>query len=523
MTGRLHAPNSPVYGGSHGNQDGRELPPRVPVVVVGAGPSGLCLAAELALAKVDCVVLERQPRRAAETRAMVLHSRTLEYFDMRGSVRGFVDEGFRYDRYPIGSPRADVDLTRLPSRHACALAVPQFRTEAFLEARALSAGVPVAYGAEVSDIVPSAGCAVVAVKHGVNVRHITADYVVGCDGAHSTVRQRAGIAFPGTRYSSYVLSADVFLTSPPRPGPWASFSRVGMIILLPAGGDMWRVIVYDYRDRSDRPGDSLTQDVVRSLMRRICGTDFGWRGAERFSRYRCERHQVEEYRRGRVLLAGDAAHIHPPTGGKGLNTGIADAMNLGWKLGRVLKTSAPDGLLDSYQEERGADATRVLRFTDVLLRFNTARGLAWRGLRRLALEAVLPARPAQRFLADALSGLGTTYRRPRERPPTGDRIPDMEVWDGSGSTRLFKTLRSGKFVLLSCRDRPSRLLPDPSATSSVIMVRSEQAGSMAGTEVLVRPDGYIAWSGRAPNPSLTAAMARWGAETPMSTRERGSR
>ncbi|MEV1053811.1 FAD-dependent monooxygenase [Streptomyces sp. NPDC049887] len=460
------------------------VPPRhAEVAIVGAGPTGLTLAAELALRGTEAVVLEQLSARQPTSRSLVLHARTLEYLDMRGLAESAVLAGHRFSTYPLGSARSSVRLSGLPTRFPFALSLPQNRTEAMLERHASVLGARVIRRARV--IALSSDAEQVRLTLDVNGlrREMTCSWLVGCDGSHSTVRRAAEIAFPCRRYPDWVISADVELRTP-LSEPWSRFSADGMVIALPWGDSRGRFIIYDYRN----PGSvhELTEEGLRKTLLRTAGRDFGVRKSLSMSRYRCEQGHAATYRQGRVLLAGDAAHVHPPTGGQGLNTGVADALNLGWKLSTAIADTEAEHLLDSYNAERSRAVSRILRWTDALLKFNTMSTVLGRAARRgLLFAAPLPF--LQRRMAMTLSGLDVTYRTQEDAGPVGDRVPDIPVFFAGRPQRLYEVLRRGRPVHLS-RSPANR--PMHGAVHAFPLLAAEQL--LLYGDILVRPDGYIA-------------------------------
>ncbi|MGI5526130.1 FAD-dependent monooxygenase [Streptomyces syringium] len=464
---------------------GAVLPDAVQVAVVGAGPVGLQLAGELALRGIDCAVLEREPHIAQATRALVLHARTLEYFDMRGIAEPFVAAGHRYLHYPLGTARAEASFTTLDSSFAYALALPQHRTEALLQAYARGKGALLVRGAEVTGLLQEADGVVLTVRQAGQVRRIRAAYVAGCDGARGPMRRLAGIPASRSVYPYDVTSIDARLDLDSQQ-PWSRSARDGMALLLPFGDGRWRIILYDYRPRGTGGAPTSGLDRAETLLRRLSGRDLCLRDVQWISRYRCERVQAARYRRHRVVLAGDAAHVHPPTGGQGLNTGIADAMSLGWRLASAAADPRHDGLLDAYAKERRQAAERVLRLTGALLHLNAAPSLWACAVRAVGLRtARLPV--VRQRLAVALAGLPQATRAD-SRLRSGQRVPDLllRAAPGQGAPgRLFEALRSGHHVHLT----PACGTPDPRAADlahPLLTARSDACRRAC----LVRPDGH---------------------------------
>lgn len=464
------------------------------VLMVGAGPTGLMLACELALGGVPVTVLEERTSTPNITRAFAVHARTLELLDGRGLVDELLDRGLKVESVaPPGG--ATLDLSELPTRFGMVLIVPQSGTEHALEARAGELGVRVRRGAEVVGLRQDDAGVTVELTGGETLR---AEYVVGCDGAHSTVRRLVGIDFVGKQYETHILLADVRLASPPEETLFAQTSTEGVVLFVPFGDGWFRAIAWD-RLREQAPlEEPVTLDEMRDAFRRIAGDDYGMTEMRWSSRFLSERRQARHYRSGRVFLAGDAAHVHSPLGGQGMNTGLGDAFNLGWKLALAIRGQAPPWLLDSYERERHPVGAAVLRLTDA---FNQVvlSSAATRRVRVMILGIVLRIPRTRRFLAERLSGIGIAYPRSKDEDwLVGRRMADVNC----GGTRLYELLRAGKFVLVTAA---------PVDVGDCDVVQAVDNRPELPDAVLVRPDGYVAWaSERLPHPAeVRAAIAHW--------------
>ncbi|MBU8808520.1 FAD-dependent monooxygenase [Mycolicibacterium goodii] len=463
------------------------------ILVVGAGPTGLMLACELALGGAKAVLLEERTSAPNITRAFAVHARTLELLDGRGLAQDLVARGLPVREVtPPGG--VVLKLSELPTEFGMVLIVPQSGTEHLLEARATELGVDVRRGASVVGVEQDADGVTVRLADGDSLR---GSYVVGCDGAHSAVRTFAGIDFVGKQYETHILLADVRLASPPEETLFARTGVEGVALFIPFGDGWFRAIVWD-RLREQAPlSEPVTLDEIKDAFGRITGQNYGMSDMRWSSRFLSERRQARTYRRGRVFLAGDAAHVHSPLGGQGMNTGLGDALNLGWKLAAVVGGRAPGWLLDSYERERHPVGASVLRFTDAFNQI-VLSSPAKRRARVAALAIVLRVPAIRRSLTERLSGIGITYPRSRgEHRLVGRRMPDVDC----RGTRLYELLRGGRFVLVSSRP----LEGDGDVVSAV--------GDLSGLPdaVLVRPDGYIAWAsdrlrGAA---DVRAAVAHW--------------
>jgi 2-polyprenyl-6-methoxyphenol hydroxylase-like FAD-dependent oxidoreductase len=482
-------------------------------LIIGAGPTGLALASELALAGVQCRILERRDTESNLTRAFGVHARTLELLDMRGEADKLVPQGVQVPevRPKLGRRPLRLSLRHPDSRFPFVLIVAQARTEQLLAERAKALGVEVVHGAEVVDLRQDDTGVEVVVDGPDGRRTERADYVVGCDGARSAVRRLIGVGFVGASYDTHILLADVRLAEelPTAIGAW--LSKRGIALIPPFGDGWYRAVIWD-RDRQDVPLDEpLGVDEVRDSLRAIAGTDFGLREMRWSTRFLSERRQADHYRVGRVFIAGDAAHVHSPLGALGMNTGIQDAMNLGWKIAAAMHGWAPSWLLDSYETERHPVGREALLVTDLLQRLTLASGPV-RALRPLVARLALSLPPVRRALRRRLAGLSIAYP-PRGRRPEhrwiGRRAPDLTL----GDSRLYEHMRRGTFTLL---DRTSEgRFADQAAGGWADRVETVRAPQTAApgwpTVALIRPDGYVAWAtSRTDQPGiLRAALERW--------------
>lgn len=476
------------------------------VIVVGAGPTGLMLACELAMRGVGVRVLERRATSPNITRAFAVHARTLELLDARGLADDLVAKGVPvYEVAP--APGAVLNLRELPSRYPMLLIAPQSATEHLLEARSRELGVDMVRGADVVDLRQDAEGVTLSTAGGEQLR---ARYVVGCDGAHSAVRDLVGVDFVGKQYQTHIALADVRLTEPPEEAMFARTSAEGVVLIVPFGDGWFRAIAWD-RQRENLALDvPVTITEMRESFAGIAGTDFGMTEMRWSSRFLSERRQARSYRVGQVFLAGDAAHVHSPLGGQGMNTGIQDATNLGWKLAAAVAGTAGEGLLDSYEQERHPVGAQVLRLTDAFNQLVLGRSAPRRLIRRVVITALLGARPGRRLMGGLLSGIGIRYPRHRGEPAlVGRRMPDVVCADG----RLYELLRDGGFVLLT---RGAEAAGRPGVRVAA------HTDPQLPAEVLVRPDGYVAWTSRGggPNSPLGRKVREIDGETSISALDR---
>jgi 2-polyprenyl-6-methoxyphenol hydroxylase-like FAD-dependent oxidoreductase len=491
------------------------------VVIAGGGPTGLMLACELGLAGVGAVVLERLDGPSGESRAGGMHARTMEVLDQRGMLAPFLAEGRRLDgAHFSGLP---LDLTGSATRFPYLLVLLQRHIERLLAARVAELGVPVRRRVEVTGVRQD--------EHGVDVEttgagaaggRLRARYLVGCDGGRSAVRRLAGVGFPGTDATLTALLGDVELAEPPaegmlfqRPGPGGNWSVLGF-------EPGWhRLIITEFDGGRARAG-SPDLDELRAATVRMAGTDFGMHSPRWISRFGDAARQADRYRSGRVLLAGDAAHVHYPAGGQGLNTGVQDAVNLGWKLAAAVRGDGGDGdeLLDSYHAERHPVAARVLQNTRAQTALSRPDPLT--AALRETVGGLLGVAEANRALALMITALDVRYDvGGPAHPLLGLRAPDADLTTAAGPARLSELLHTARPVLLDLgaglgdhavegwSDRVDVVVAAAADPVWTMPVGGEVAPPPA---LLVRPDGHVAWvaSGAAPDAgSLRSALATW--------------
>ncbi len=455
----------------------------VDVLVVGAGPTGLTAAGDLARAGRSVTVLERWATANPSSRAFAVMARTLEVLDARGLAEDMLTEGQHAQRIRIFGD-ARLDLTHLDSRYRFVLITPQTNVDAALAGYGEAQGADIRRGIEVVDLVQDeAGVTVTARAHdGAGpLMRIRSKYVIGADGAHSTVRRLIGAEFPGKTLLSSVVLADVKLTHGPDDGLKLGNTRQVFGFLAPYGrgdadGAWYRAMVWD-RDHQVPDTEPVDNAEVIEVLNRAFNADVGVLEISWKSRFHCDERQVAQYRHGRVFLAGDAAHVHSPVGGQGMNTGIQDAANLAWKLAAVLG-GADDSLLDSYQDERHPIGRRVVLQSGVMTRAVTLYPRLARAMRNLLAPRLLRLPVVRDAMASSFAGTGLRYGR---RGSVGTRATQIPLADG----RLTELQRTPWFVLI--REHGA----DPVEVSGVLQAERRDNGPA----VLVRPDGYIAWTG----------------------------
>jgi 3-(3-hydroxy-phenyl)propionate hydroxylase len=470
------------------------------VMIAGGGPTGMMLAAELALAKVDVAVVERRPNHVlAGSRASGLHTRTIEVLDQRGVADRFLAEGQVHRAMPFGT--AMLDMSDLPTRHPYFLGIFQNEIERIMAAWLAELPVRIYYESEVTGFAQDDSGVEVELS---DDRSLRAGYVVGCDGGRSLIRKAAGIEFPGWDPTRSNLIAEVEVTEEPPKGPRHDAVGVHGLHRMEDGKTV-RVVVTEQQLESG--AEPTLRDLSEALIT-VFGTDFGIHNPTWISRFSDMTRQAAAYRDGRVLLAGDAAHVHYPAGGQGISLGVQDAVNLGWKLAQVVDATSPDGLLDTYQDERHPVAARALRYTmaQTVLQRRDDRVQA---LVEVVSELASMDEPRKR-LAGMISGLDIHYDLGEGHPLLGRRMPDLDLTTPDGPLRVFELLNDARPLLLNLDIAPwadrVRLI-DASCTGEwelpVLGVVS------APTAVLIRPDGYVAWVGDRTDHGLPDALATW--------------
>ncbi|MFJ9700395.1 FAD-dependent oxidoreductase [Streptomyces fradiae] len=468
--------------------------PEADVAVVGAGPTGLLLAGDLAAAGLRVTLVERRPADTGTlTRAFGVHARTLEVLDARGVADELAGTGSRLTRLRLFG-RARLDLAGLRSRFPYLLVTPQYEVERVLRRRAEEAGADFRYETALRSLRQDAeGVTAELDGPGGGTSTLRVRYLVGADGLRSTVRELLGLPFPGAAVIRSMVLADVRFTREPDDQVAVEAADGAFAFMAPFGDGWYRVMGWD-RDREAPDGEPVGLQEVRDIVRRAHGTDYGMHDPRWLSRFHSDERQVPAYRTGRVFLAGDAAHVHSPAGGQGMNTGLQDAANLSWKLAAVLRgrAPAPEALLDSYHAERHPVGRAVLRSSGGILRLAMADTPARRALRAAVTGLLGAARPVSGRAVGQLTGVGIRYRAARgAHPLTGRRAPDLALEEG----RLYELLRKGMFVLVRPQGRAAAAARTPPASAVAgDVLHATWARPGRGTTLLVRPDGYIAWA-----------------------------
>jgi 3-(3-hydroxy-phenyl)propionate hydroxylase len=476
------------------------------VVIAGGGPTGMMVAAELMLAGVDVAIVEARLTHDVESsRAGGLYARTIEVLDQRGIADRFLSQGrtMQVTRF------ADtvLDIRDFPTRHNYGLALWQRRFQEVLAGWLGELSVPIYHGREVTDFAQDETGANVRLSDGDWLR---AGYLVGCDGARSLVRKAAGIDFPGWEASVSFLLAEVQMSEEPEVGVFRDEKGVHAMGRLEDGTHV-RVVVRE--EHVGGPGEPTLGDLSRLLIA-VRGTDYGVHSPAWIARFTDMARQAASYRSGRVLLAGDAAHVHSPVGGQGLNLGVQDAVNLGWKLAQVVNGISPESLLDTYQAERHPVGARVLRTT--LAQTALGRSEPRIDALRDTLSELLGMDEPRRRVAAMMSGLDIHYDLGEGHPLLGRRMPDLDLVTPRGPLRVFTFLHRARPVLLNLSE-PGSIDIAPWA-DRVQLIDGEYAGTWelpvlgavpAPTAVLVRPDGHVAWVGEGSDRGLADALTTW--------------
>jgi 3-(3-hydroxy-phenyl)propionate hydroxylase len=476
------------------------------VVIAGAGPTGLMLAGELALAGVDVAIVERRESQdLVGTRAGGLHARTIELLDQRGIAERFLSQG--QVAQVAGFGMAPLDISDFPTRHNYGLALGQNHIEHILAEWVGELAVPIHRGLEVTGFLQDDTGVDVELQGG---RLLRAKYLVGCDGGRSLIRKQAGIDFPGWEPSTSYLIAEAEMTDEPQWGIRRSEKGINGIGKMEDKKRVRVVLCEPYVRQGDEPSLS---DLSEALIE-LYGTDYGVHDVTWLSRFSDMARQAASYREQRVLLAGDAAHVHSPAGGQGLNIGVQDAVNLGWKLAQVVNGTSPESLLDTYQTERHPIGARVLESTLAQTAINRGDERT-RALREAMSELLKLDEPRKRY-AGMMSGLDIHYELGEGHPLLGRRMPDLELLTESGPRRVFTWLHDARPILLNLGEPDA--LDIAAWADRVQRVDAPYAGAWelpvlgavaAPNAVLIRPDGYVAWVGDGTNEGLRDALSTW--------------
>jgi len=477
------------------------------VVIAGGGPTGLMLAGELALAGVDVAIVERRTSQdRVGSRAGGLHSRTIEVLDQRGIADRFLSQGKTYPIVHFADTA--LDISDFPTRHNYVLGLWQKHTERILAGWVDELAVTTYRGPEVTGFTQCDSGVEVALSDGQSMR---AQYLVGCDGGRSLIRKAAGIDFPGWDPTTSWLIAEAEMTEEAEWGIHHDARGFYAINKFDGGGPVGLVVA---ERQIGSTGEPTLRDVSEALIA-VCGTDYGIHSPVWISRFTDVARQAAAYRDRRVLLAGDAAHVHSPIGGQGLNIGVQDAVNLGWKLAQVVKQISTESLLDSYHAERHPVGARVLHYNMAQGALRDRANDRINALRDTMAEVLSMDEPRRRFAA-IMSGLDIHYDLGDRHPLVGRRMPDLDLVTAAGPLRVFRLLHDARPVLLNLGE-PGGFDISPWA-SRVRLIDADYAGTWelpalgvvtAPTAVLIRPDGYVAWVGDRTQFGLADALITW--------------
>jgi len=476
------------------------------VVIAGGGPTGMMLAAELALAKVDVAIVERRPNHVlAGSRAGGFHSRTIEVLDQRGVAERFLAEGQVAQAAMIGT--TVLDMSDFPTRHPYSLGIWQNNIERIMAAWVAELPVRMYYGCEVTGFAQDDTGVDVELSDG---RSLRAQYLVGCDGGRSVIRKAAGIEFPGWDATRSNLIAEVEVTEEPPRGIRNDATGVHGLHRMEDGKTV-RVVV---TEQQLGPGSDPTLRDLSDALITVFGTDFGVHNPTWISRFTDMTRHAAAYRAGRVLLAGDSAHVHYPAGGQGLSLGVQDAVNLGWKLAQVVNGTSPERLLDTYQDERHPVAARALQHTMAQTALQR-QDVRMKAVVEMVSELASMDEPRKR-LAGIISGLDIHYDLGEGHPLLGRRMPDLDLVTANGALRVFELLHDAKPVLLNLGE-PGGFDITPWA-ERVQLIDATYVGTWelpvlgevsAPAAVLIRPDGYVVWVGDGADSGLREALTTW--------------
>jgi 3-(3-hydroxy-phenyl)propionate hydroxylase len=476
------------------------------VVIAGGGPTGMMLAAELALAQIDVAVVEQRPNHElVGSRAGGFHSRTIEVLDQRGVADRFLAEGQVAQAAMLAT--TVLDMSDFPTRHPYSLGIWQNKIERVMAAWIAELSVQIYYGSEVTGFAKDDTGVDVLLSDGQSLR---ARYLVGCDGGRSLIRKEAGIEFPGWDPTRSNLIAEVELTEEPPRGIRHDAIGVHGLHTMEDGKTV-RVIV---TEQQIGPSTEPTLRDLSEALITVYGTDFGAHNPTWISRFTDMSRQAAAYRAGRVLLAGDSAHVHYPAGGQGLSLGVQDAVNLGWKLAQVVNGTSPETLLDTYQSERHPVAARAIQHTMAQAALQR-RDERMKALVDLVAELARMDEPRKR-LAGMISGLDIHYDLGEGHPLLGRRMPDLDLVTTGGPARVFELLHGAKPVMLNLGEPVGFDVTPWADRVQVIDATYDGAWELpvlgdvtAPSTVLIRPDGYVAWVGDRTHIGLPEALNTW--------------
>ena len=486
------------------------------VLIAGAGPAGLLLAGELRLAGVDTIVVERQPRPPGFCRSFTLNARSLDLLARRGLAGRLISEGWQAPHAPHSGLPVALGLAGARTDHPYTLGIPQTRVEEVLEAHALDLGADIRRGHELCTLDEDAGSVIATITTPDGECRIRAAYLVGCDGGRSTVRKQAGIGFPGTEATHFSLLGDVEFAASGALPYGVTTGPAGAVFVIPRPGYV-RIVTADPQPPADKD-TPVTLDLLQTAVDQALGRHIELRAARWLTRFGNAARQAAQYVRGRIILAGDAAHIHPPAGAIGVNVALDDAFNLGWKLAATVRGTAPSHLLDSYHDERHAAGAQVLANARAQMLLGEADDRLAPLIDLLTRVAIHPS--GNRALAEIITGLETCYdmRSDAAHPWLGRLAPNLSLITEAGDTDVATLLTAGRGLLLDLtndRDLTNGSAVRESATGWADRLDIVDATCPDHPElraILLRPDGHTAWLRTAEHDdtaNLAQALQHW--------------
>jgi 2-polyprenyl-6-methoxyphenol hydroxylase-like FAD-dependent oxidoreductase len=461
------------------------------VLIAGGGPAGLLLASELRLAGVSTVLVERHAQRPTFCRSFNLNARSLDLLARRGLAARFIDEGWQVPHAPFSGLPVTLGLAGTHTDHPYTLGIPQTRVEELLEAHALDLGADIRRGHELRALEQDGASVTATVTTGDGAYRIQAAYLAGCDGGRSIVRKQAGIAFPGTEATRFTLLGDVELADPTALPFGVTTGPNGAVFVIPRPGHV-RIIAEEPRPPADKD-TPVTLDLLRSTVDHALGRQVELRAPRWLTRFGNAARQAAEYLRGRIVLAGDAAHIHPPAGAIGVNVALDDAFNLGWKLAATVRGTAPPRLLDSYHSERHAAGARVLANTQAQMVLGDADNQSGGLAELLARVAAHPA--GNRAITEIITGLDTRYdmRPDTDHPWLGRLAPNLTLKTDGATTDVATLLATGRWLLLDLTEDRAIGASAAGWADRVDLVTGACPDHPDLAAILLRPDGHTAW------------------------------
>ncbi|MES2217082.1 MAG: FAD-dependent monooxygenase [Pseudomonadota bacterium] len=473
------------------------------VVIIGAGPAGLTLGAELSANGVNCLILEKRVERSNQSRAFSLTPHTLELLETRGIAEIFLRQGVKCEFAPLGDGKNMLSFRRLKTRFPYLLSISQDKTEHILEEWAAQCGVNIMYGAELIDLYQNKNQVDIIYRHESQLQHIQADYVIGCDGVSGKVSNLADIAVTKIQYKHSLMHGDVKLKNPPEANVFAKTSRRGMVAIFPVTQDVYRVLALDQERMHVPIHKQVTLKEFKTSVKALSNRDFEINSPLWLNRFRCQQRHAVTYRKGRIFLAGDAAHTQLPAGGQGLQISIQDGFNLGWKLAAVIKNGAATALLDTYESERRPLIYKAMRRSIIMYRYEIAQDKLSRILKWTA-NKLLNISFMQNYVVRELAGLTIKYPTTQKmlflnKNITGSKITNLELIDTNGHREdLFAKMKNYKFFLIgNSYNKQIENYIKSHWEEKITYVHAPNLKNEYGVNLcLLRPDSFIAWAAK---------------------------